>query len=93
MLVLSRKANERILIGDDVEIVVVEVRGKRVRLGIKAPGETRIIRAELKAADNDGNNDELGIQPFEKDVEENRQRDKNDLQHAEDDRTGVAGRS
>jgi carbon storage regulator len=68
MLVLSRQANERIIIGEDVEIVVVEVRGKRVRLGIKAPGNVPIIREELKAANNDV--DELGIQQLETGVAE-----------------------
>lgn len=69
MLVLSREANERIFIGDDVEIVVVEVRGKRVRLGIKAPEEMKIIREELKAANN-GSNDEIGIPQLETGVAE-----------------------
>ncbi len=47
MLVLSRKAGEKLRIGDDVTISVLEVRGHRVRLGIQAPGSTRIMRAEL----------------------------------------------
>lgn len=47
MLVLSRKAGEQLRIGDDVIISVLEVRGHRVRLGIQAPGSTRIMRAEL----------------------------------------------
>ena len=48
MLVLSRKRDERILIGDDIEIVVVDVRGEKVRLGIKAPTEISVHRAELR---------------------------------------------
>jgi carbon storage regulator len=48
MLVLSRRRDERILIGDDIEIVVVDVRGERVRLGIKAPIEISVHRAELR---------------------------------------------
>lgn len=47
MLVLSRKTNERIVIGNDVQIVVVAVQGNRVRLGVTAPGDTRICRSEL----------------------------------------------
>ncbi len=47
MLVLSRKQGEELRIGDDVTITVLEVRGHRVRLGIKAPGTTRVMRAEL----------------------------------------------
>ncbi len=47
MLVLSRKQGEQLRIGDDITISVLEVRGHRVRLGIQAPGSTRIMRAEL----------------------------------------------
>ena len=46
MLVLSRKPNERVYVGDDIEIVVVEVRGNRVRLGFNAPGYLPIQRGE-----------------------------------------------
>ena len=44
MLVLSRKAGESIIIDDDIEITVTEIRGNRVRLGITAPKEKRISR-------------------------------------------------
>lgn len=47
MLVLSRKKNEVIRIGDDVSIVVVDVRGDRVRLGIEAPTGVSVHRAEV----------------------------------------------
>lgn len=47
MLVLSRKQGEELRIGDDVTVTVLEVRGHRVRLGIKAPGATRVMRAEF----------------------------------------------
>jgi carbon storage regulator len=47
MLVLSRKPNERVFVGDDIEIVVVEVRGNRVKLGFNAPGYLPIQRGEL----------------------------------------------
>ncbi len=46
MLVLTRKNQERILIGDDVEIVVIGVEGQRVKLGISAPSDKRIVRTE-----------------------------------------------
>lgn len=49
MLVLSRKKNERIVIGDNIVITVVEVRGDRVRLGIEAPQEVPIHRSEVHA--------------------------------------------
>jgi carbon storage regulator len=47
MLVLSRKASEKIRIGGDVFIEVVEVKGNRVSLGITAPRETSIDREEI----------------------------------------------
>jgi carbon storage regulator len=47
MLVLSRKLNEAIKIGQDVEIVVLEVHGDRVKLGFVAPPEVPIHRAEV----------------------------------------------
>jgi carbon storage regulator len=77
MLVLSRKANERILIGEDVEIVVIDVRGKRVRFGIKAPEETRILRLELESQTDDEQGDN---QRRCSDVEPNGKRDFDDLQ-------------
>lgn len=49
MLVLSRKPGESILIGDDIEISIVEVRGDTVRIGINAPRNITILRQELLA--------------------------------------------
>ena len=49
MLVLSRKPGEAILIGDDIEISIVEVRGDTVRIGINAPRNITILRQELLA--------------------------------------------
>ena len=46
MLVLSRKTNERIVIGEGVEIVIIGVQGQRVRLGVTAPADLRIRRPE-----------------------------------------------
>ena len=48
MLVLSRKPGERVYIGDDIEVVVLEVRGNRVKLGFNAPGYLPIQRAEVR---------------------------------------------
>jgi carbon storage regulator len=50
MLVLSRTRDEKIMIGDDIEITVVEVRGDKVRLGIKAPREIPVHREEVYKA-------------------------------------------
>jgi carbon storage regulator len=47
MLVLSRKRDERIVIGDNIVITVVEVRGDKVRLGIDAPSEVPVHRQEV----------------------------------------------
>ncbi len=47
MLVLSRTRNESIMIGDDVEITIVDVRGDKVRLGITAPKSISVHRKEV----------------------------------------------
>ena len=44
MLVLSRKVGERILIGDDIVVMVVRIDGGQVKLGFEAPGEVSIVR-------------------------------------------------
>lgn len=48
MLVLTRKPEEQILIGDDIQITIVKVRGNQVRIGINAPDEVRVMRGELE---------------------------------------------
>jgi len=50
MLVLSRQKDESIMIGDDVEITIVDVRGDKVRLGITAPKEIPVHRMEVYEA-------------------------------------------
>jgi len=50
MLVLSRKVNERILIGNDVEVVLVEIRGNKCRIGIEAPKHIKVHRQEVYVA-------------------------------------------
>lgn len=50
MLVLTRKLGESIAIDDHIKIVVVQIKGKQVRLGIQAPKETKIHREEVYAA-------------------------------------------
>jgi len=47
MLVLSRKVNQRIIINDNITIVVVDIRGDKVRLGIEAPKEVTVHRKEV----------------------------------------------
>jgi carbon storage regulator len=50
MLVLSRQKDESIMIGDDVEITIVDVRGDKVRLGITAPKRIPVHRREVYEA-------------------------------------------
>lgn len=50
MLVLTRKKNESIVINDDITIVVVEIRGNKVRIGVEAPKEVTVHRSEVLAA-------------------------------------------
>src|SRR2546421_12864976 len=50
MLVLSRQRDETIMIGDDIEITVVDIRGDKVRLGITAPREISVHRKEVYEA-------------------------------------------
>lgn len=50
MLVLTRRHNESIMIGDSVEITVIEVKGEQVKLGISAPKEIKVHRKEIYLA-------------------------------------------
>lgn len=50
MLVLSRKKNESIVINNEITIVVVEIRGDKVRLGVEAPREVPVHRREVYEA-------------------------------------------
>lgn len=49
MLVLTRKRGERIMIGDDVVLTVIEISGDQVRIGIEAPRSVSVMREELQA--------------------------------------------
>ncbi|GAB1535835.1 hypothetical protein ADMFC3_14660 [Geovibrio sp. ADMFC3] len=55
MLVLSRKTNESIIIGENIEIRIVEVAGKSVKLGIDAPRDVSVHRKEIFEAIKDEN--------------------------------------
>lgn len=55
MLVLTRKLGESIAIDDHIKIIVIQIKGKQVRLGIKAPKETKIHREEVYQAIQDQN--------------------------------------
>jgi carbon storage regulator len=47
MLVLSRKIGERIRIAGNIEVVVTDIQGDKIKIGIEAPKDTRILRREL----------------------------------------------
>jgi carbon storage regulator len=47
MLILSRKSGEKIVVGDDVIISVIEVRGDQIKLGIEAPRHVKVYRQEV----------------------------------------------
>jgi carbon storage regulator CsrA len=53
MLVLSRRPGEKVVIGNDIILTLVEVRGNRVRLALDAPDQVRILRAELACWQDD----------------------------------------
>ena len=63
MLVLSRKKDESIIIGDDVEVVIVDVRGDKVRLGITAPRSISVHRKEVYDAIQQEKNQKDSEQP------------------------------
>ena len=64
MLVLSRKKNESIVINNNITIVVVDIRGDKVRLGIEAPKEIPVHRREVyDAIQNNEQSTEKGTRP------------------------------
>ena len=54
MLVLTRKLGEKIMINNEIEITIVQIKGKQIRIGIKAPKTTIIHRDEVQQEINDG---------------------------------------
>lgn len=47
MLILSRKTNQKICVGDSIEITVIDVRGDQVKLGVQAPKSVKVFRKEI----------------------------------------------
>ena len=50
MLVLTRRVNEAIMIGDEIEIAIVDIKSDQVKLGIRAPRNVKVFRHEVYAA-------------------------------------------
>jgi len=65
MLVLSRQRDETIMIGDDVEITVVDIRGDKVRLGINAPRHIQVHRKEVYEAIKRENQQAAALTPHD----------------------------
>lgn len=55
MLVLSRKVGQSVIIGNDIVVRLLEIRGQQVRLGIDAPAEVSVVREELHRSVADAN--------------------------------------
>ena len=63
MLVLTRKLHQSIVIGDGIEIVVLDVRGEQVRIGIKAPKDVAVHRKEVFDQIQEANLDAANVRP------------------------------
>ena len=61
MLVLTRKIGERIRIGDEISVRVLEVRGSQVRLGVEAPSDVRIFREEIYRPEPEGSHEDTSV--------------------------------
>lgn len=64
MLILSRKVNEKIKIGNDITLTIIEIKGDQIKVGVEAPKDVKVFRQEVynaiqnenKAAASSGNN-------------------------------------
>ena len=65
MLALSRKKNEAIMINNDIEITVLEVKGDQVKLGISAPKDISIYRKEVYLQIQESNQEAMNANPLE----------------------------
>ncbi len=63
MLVLTRKLHQSIVIGDGIEVVVLEVRGEQVRIGIKAPKNVAVHRKEIYDQIQEENRSSAEVRP------------------------------
>ncbi len=65
MLALSRKKNEALIINNNIEITVLEIKGEQVKLGISAPKEVPVYRKEVYAQIQDANADAVNTEGME----------------------------
>jgi carbon storage regulator len=63
MLVLSRKVDQKIIVGEDIQVTIVRIEGNRVRIGITAPDDVAIRRAEI-AFDFEGDHKSTRLVPL-----------------------------
>ncbi len=63
MLILTRRSNEAVVLGDDIKVTVLDIDGDRVKIGIDAPQATKILRAELLAEVRDVNLEAISAGP------------------------------
>ena len=70
MLVLTRKANQSIMIGDDIEISVLSVMGEKVRIGIQAPRDIPVFRKEVYVEIQEEREHAGGDRSFQSDVDD-----------------------
>jgi carbon storage regulator len=68
MLVLARRTNESIMIGDDIEVVVIDIKGDQVKLGIKAPKKVTVHRKEIYDEIKQENIAAISSTPFKPDT-------------------------
>ena len=85
MLVLSRQRDETIMIGDDVEITIVDIRGDKVRLGITAPRHIQVHRKEVYDAIKRENEQAAKMKP--KDMTDAIEREADARKHGESDQS------
>lgn len=65
MLVLTRKLGERIQIGDDISVLIMEIKGRQVKIGIDAPSFVKVHREEIYNKIQEENIDASNIEPEE----------------------------
>ncbi|MBL7132837.1 MAG: carbon storage regulator CsrA [Phycisphaerae bacterium] len=90
MLVLSRQRDESIIIGDDVEITIVDIRGDKVRLGINAPAHIPVHRREIYDAMKERQGAETGGKGVESLAKRKKQKPDSETKKQEPDSGGKA---